>query len=104
MLQDPGLHHGNTNYLAQEGLGGPSMIDQQDNVLMGSPYEYFSGPLLEEDFEMPESQRAIAKEVRRCISIIPFTLIVRQRRKAQNRTAQKAFRHRKGMCHPSRIR
>ncbi|MCJ1235155.1 hypothetical protein MMC14_003121 [Varicellaria rhodocarpa] len=77
--EDPSLHHGNTNYLAQEGLGGPSIIDQQDNVIIGSTYEYFSGPILEEDFEMPESQRAIAKE----------------RRKAQNRTAQKAFRHRK---------
>ena len=64
MLQDPALQHGTSNYQISDGLGRHSMVDQKDNVTMGSPYEYFSGSLPDEDFEMPESQRTIAKEVR----------------------------------------
>ena len=73
------------------------MIDQQDNVTMGSPYEYFSGSLPDEDFEMPEREKEIQREVRHSLSFVASILTIWQRRKAQNRTAQKAFRHRKGL-------
>ncbi|MCJ1354318.1 MAG: hypothetical protein MMC33_004306 [Icmadophila ericetorum] len=53
--------------------GGPGRSSAATPV--GSAYEYFA----HEGIEMPESQRTIQKE----------------RRKAQNRASQKAFRHRK---------
>ncbi|MCJ1399845.1 hypothetical protein MMC11_003048 [Xylographa trunciseda] len=76
----PDPNYGDFNYQGQPYQLQPTRSNSYSSNHLEIPLEYYQEFAVEDFDEMPESERALARE----------------RRKAQNRAAQKAFRRRKG--------